>query len=120
MGIVCHPSPLPSPIAPSNRNRTEMWTIIMVSCIPPIRPLFVKVFKVIQSSSGQSQAKNGDTPEYLHSGPYASRSNIKRAQLDTTNESEENILEGNGIMLTRKISIHYEESGGSMNNKDTV
>jgi hypothetical protein len=92
----------------------------MVSCIPPIRPLFVKVFKVIQSSSGQSQAKNGDTPEYLHSGPYASRSNIKRAQLDTTNESEENILEGNGIMLTRKISIHYEESGGSMNNKDTV
>lgn len=97
-----------------------MWTIIMVSCIPPIRPLFVRAFKGIQSTSGASKANNNKAPSYLYSGPYASQSNnIKRSQPKVDNESEENILQEDGIMLTRKVSIHYEESGRSMNSKYT-
>jgi hypothetical protein len=102
-----------------------MWTILMVSCIPPIRPLFVKAIHQINSSSGRSRGtkNNNLTPGYggygKSSGPYASRSNIKRPAPTTTNESEEDILaERDGIMMTRKISIHYEESGGADHSGD--
>ena len=96
----------------------------MVSCIPPIRPIFVKAIHQIHSSSGRSRGTNNNnlTPGYggyAKSGPYASRSNIKRAAPTTTNESEEDILaERDGIMMTRKVSIHYEESGGNNRSGD--
>lgn len=97
-----------------------MWTILMVSCIPPIRPLFVKAIHQIHSSSGKSRGTNNNnlTPGYGPSGPYASRSNIKRP-VQTTTESDEDILvERDGIMMTRKISIHYEEPGGRTHSGD--
>jgi hypothetical protein len=85
----------------------------MVSCIPPIRPLFVKAIRKVQSSSNRSRGtgdNNDNSPGYGKSGPYASRSNIKRPVVTTTNESEEDILQDrDGIMMTRKISIHYDE-----------
>ena len=93
-------------------SRTEMWTILMVGCIPPIRPLMVKAIHKIQSSSGWPRETNDIslTPGYGQSRSYTSRS-IKRPAQTATNESEEDILaEGNGIVMTRKVSIHYEES----------
>lgn len=85
----------------------------MVSCIPPIRPLFVKAIHKVQSSSNRSRGTsntNDHSPGYAKSGPYASRSNNKRPVVTTTNESEEDILaDQDGIMMTRKISIHYNE-----------
>lgn len=86
-----------------------------------MRPLFVKAIRQIQSSSGRSRSTkdNNFTPEYEQSGAHASHSNIKRGRPTTTNESEEDILaDGNGILMTRQISIRYEESGGACYNSD--
>lgn len=97
----------------NSSHRTEMWTILMVSCIPPIRPLFMRAIQQIQSSSNRSRNTNNSqvTPGYPKpAGPYASLSNVKRPTITTTNESEEDILaDRDGIRMTRKVSIHYNE-----------
>ena len=94
-----------------------MWIILMVSCIPPIRPLFVKFIKTIRSISCPSRDTDQNGPPttvYIQSVG----SHSKKLPLTTTNESEEDILERDGILMTRNITVHYEESGEGMPSRD--
>lgn len=89
----------------------------MVSCIPPTRPLFVRFIRTIRSiscSSRDTDENGGPTTVYLDTVIIPS----KKLPLTTTNESEENILEREGIMMTRNITVQYEESGEATPSRD--
>lgn len=102
-------------------NRTEKWVVLIVGCIPPIRPLlmiiFHKVLSTARSATGHTNT-NGKSNE-LQSYSHGSRPPVRPrdpAALDTTlagHDSEENILalEDGAIMKTTDISLSYE--GGS-------
>ncbi|KAI9730960.1 MAG: hypothetical protein M1818_008035 [Claussenomyces sp. TS43310] len=110
---------------------TEMWIVFIVSCIPTVRPIFVRVFDKVYTTGSRSfgtgrgyiAQPDTNTPSVNRNGnPWQGSKphepNI--TSLTLKNDSEENILPGqDGIMLTRKVSVHYEgsESVRSMNNK---
>jgi hypothetical protein len=117
-------------------SRTEMWVIFIVSCIPTIRPIFVKAFNKVYTSGSRTFATGGyqqqnDTGAGTHSRAYASRkgADSKSTSLPThnDNESEENILPGQqGIMMTSQVVVKYEGSdsertlGGTSGRKGEV
>ncbi|KAJ5979823.1 hypothetical protein N7481_007121 [Penicillium waksmanii] len=97
-------------------NETEKWAVIIVGCIPPIRPLFIalfhKVAKSTKSRSGQTNG-NGRSTE-LHSFSQGSKAapRVRHSSpaLSSAKESEESILamEDGAIMKTTDISLTYE------------
>lgn len=112
-------------------SRTEMWVIFIVSCIPTIRPIFVKAFNKVYTSgsrtfaTGRGYAQQNDTGPGTHSRAYASHigsrkgTESKATTLPTNNESEENILPGQkGIMMTSHVVVKYEGSDSERGGKD--
>lgn len=108
-----------------------MWVIFIVSCIPTIRPLFVKAFsKVYGSGSRPSQGyqqQSDPAKPGLHTRAYASTFGSRNAvesktsSLPTTgdNESEETILPGQrGIMMTSQVVIKYDDKQRAEGNRD--
>ncbi|KAL1968738.1 hypothetical protein VTN77DRAFT_1564 [Rasamsonia byssochlamydoides] len=107
-------------------NETEMWVILIVGCIPPIRPLFIALFRKVVSSA---RSLTGPENKYGRSGTelryysHASRQSRQPVRSRGTelgsmvedNESEENILpmDGGAIVKTTNISLTYEGLTGS-------
>ncbi|KAG0645989.1 hypothetical protein D0Z07_7935 [Hyphodiscus hymeniophilus] len=103
---------------------TEMWVIFIVSCIPTIRPIFVKAFNKVYTSgsrtfaTGQGYEQHTGTGAGTHSRAYATNlgtrkgTDSKATTLPTSNnESEENILPGQkGIMMTSHVVVKYDGS----------
>lgn len=94
-----------------------MWIVFIVSCIPPIRPLFVKVFQKASSSLGRSGYMQDGTSKTLgtNANAYASHNHPKSkshiSSMPIKNDSEEEILqEQGGIMMTKQISVRYQET----------
>ncbi|KAJ5767788.1 hypothetical protein N7533_000371 [Penicillium manginii] len=97
-------------------NETEKWAVIIVACIPPIRPLFISLFrKVTTSTKSRSAQTNGNgRSQELHSFSQGSKSAPRvrhmSPALSRAKESEENILamEDGAIIKTTDISLTYE------------
>ncbi|CAI7576641.1 unnamed protein product [Penicillium pancosmium] len=97
-------------------NETEKWAVIIVGCIPPIRPLFIALFhKVANSTKSRSGQTNGNgRSTELHSFSQGSKAAPRvrhmSPALSSAKESEENILamEDGAIMKTTDISLTYE------------
>lgn len=72
-----------------------MWIVLIVGCIPPIRPLFVKLFHKVTST-----AKNYE--QTSRSGTELRNFSSKRRIRETIDEdgSEQNILIETNINLT--------------------
>lgn len=105
-----------------------MWIVFIVSCIPTVRPIFVKVINKVASSSGrafptnrgyaaQTESCNGIRVDAYSLNKKAANSKVK--SVVTNNDSEENILPGqDGIRMTTDIRIQYqEERSNSLANK---
>ena len=110
-----------------------MWVIFMVSCIPTIRPLFIKAFNKVYYASGSRTFATGrgyeqhtGTGAGTHSRAYASHlgsrkgTDSKAITLPTNkNESEENILPGQkGIIMTSHVVVKYEGSDSEPGPRD--
>lgn len=102
-------------------SRTEMWVVLIVGCIPPIRPLLMMIFhKVLTTArSGLSNKKNTSTPTELRYQSAGTKATAKTRTQTTGTElgsslpnSEENILaDDNGrIVKTTDISLSYDRS----------
>ncbi|KKA22208.1 hypothetical protein T310_3772 [Rasamsonia emersonii CBS 393.64] len=104
---------------------TEMWVILIVGCIPPIRPLFIALFRKVVSSarslSGpEKYNRSGTELRYFSHASRHSRQPVQSQRSRGTelgsmandHESEENILamEGGAIVKTTNISLTYEGS----------
>jgi hypothetical protein len=99
-----------------------MWVIFIVSCIPSIRPCFVRVFNIVYASGSNSRGtghgyiQQSDTNTNLRgtdtnrSRAFTSATTTSKA-MHSDNDSEENILPNQqGIMMTNQISVKYEEN----------
>ncbi|KAB8202664.1 hypothetical protein BDV34DRAFT_200617 [Aspergillus parasiticus] len=108
-------------------NETEMWVILIVGCIPPIRPLLMIIFHKILTSARSAtwrynkQSRDGTelqsyTRPFKHA-PKAPKPHPHGTDLSTVNGkgSEENILsvEDGAIVKTTDISLTYEVPAGS-------
>lgn len=102
-----------------------MWVILIVGCIPPIRPLFIALFRKVVSSarslSGpEKYNRSGTELRYFSHASRHSRQPVQSQRSRGTelgsmandHESEENILamEGGAIVKTTNISLTYEGS----------
>lgn len=101
-----------------------MWVIFIVSCIPTIRPIFVKAFNKVYASGSrtfatgrgyeqQSDINNAGTRSRAYASHLGSRkgpeSKVSSLPTHNDNESEENILPGQkGIMMTSHVVVKYE------------
>lgn len=99
-------------------NETEKWVVLIVGCIPPIRPLFISIFRKIATST-RSKTTSGRTNEtsrntelraYSHGSKNHPHARHISPSLSTAQGSEENILamEDGAIMKTTDISLTYE------------
>lgn len=97
-------------------NETEKWVVLIVGCIPPIRPLLMLFFhKIATSAKTTSDRTNGngrsaELQSYSHCSKAAPRARHMSPALSSANESEENILamEEGAIMKTTDIRLSYE------------
>lgn len=102
-----------------------MWVILIVGCIPPIRPLFIALFRRVVTSarslSGRDKyARSGTELRYYSHASRQSRQPVRSQRSRGTepgsaandHESELNILpmEGGAIVKTTNISLTYERS----------
>ncbi|OJJ44531.1 hypothetical protein ASPZODRAFT_134612 [Penicilliopsis zonata CBS 506.65] len=103
-------------------NTTEMWVILIVGCIPPIRPLIVRILKKVSSTVyTRSYPRSGtELRNYYASGTghnhgrTASQKFQSQSGTNNDNDSEENILKGDGtITRTTNIDVTYWHSNGS-------
>ncbi|OJJ42457.1 hypothetical protein ASPZODRAFT_76793 [Penicilliopsis zonata CBS 506.65] len=107
---------------------TEMWIILIVGCVPPIRPLIVKVLKklgsTIQSYSGTYTINNNTTKpnatelQSFHVSTTTTTHNRRlhegTGRHKTRNDSEEDILMAtNGIMKVTDINVTYYTANGA-------
>ncbi|KAJ5101265.1 hypothetical protein NUU61_003487 [Penicillium alfredii] len=105
-------------------NETEMWVVLIVGCIPPIRPLLMVVFhKVVSTArSATGRTDKNRTGTELQSYSHASRPQAKSRSPGTTQlgssldakDSEENILSPDAnIVKTTDFSLSYETGSTS-------
>jgi hypothetical protein len=100
-----------------------MWIVFIVSCVPTVRPIFVKVIgKVYSNSQSRSRTfpsrnlyakQTSSNGAGTHSLAYASKKDAS-ANVDPMpedNESEQHILPGEpgGILMTSQIVVRYDE-----------
>jgi hypothetical protein len=102
----------------TNLGRTEKWVVLIVGCIPPIRPLLMVVFHKVVTTARSSSGRNKHYKETeLHSYSQASRPGVRprsdMARLPSVlsaKGSEDNMLEEGAIMRTTDISLSYESA----------
>lgn len=111
---------------------TEMWVIVIVGCVPPLRPLFLQVFKRIQStvhgSSGKSKHGHSHPSDFDRSLNFSSvaharnKSGTHPAEVFTgTDDSKEHIMpDQDGIMLTHHIDVNYERKKSTADSEETI
>lgn len=94
-----------------------MWVVFIVGCIPTVRPIFVKMFNIVTSSNNRSFATGRGYTAQKDSVANTSRARAysknrkdtsKVTTLATNNDSEENILGQEGIMMTTDVSVQYQ------------
>ncbi|CZR62197.1 uncharacterized protein PAC_12094 [Phialocephala subalpina] len=99
----------------------EMWVVF----IPTVRPIFVKMFNIVTSSNNRSFATGrgytaqDDSTNISRAWAYSQnrKDTSKVTTIATKNDSEENILGQEGIMMTRE-SNHFEGSSLERSRKD--
>lgn len=101
----------------------EDWVIIMVGSMPPLRPLFVKLFRKTQEAVHKSNYTNahGTTrglslQSIPHFGGHSKKSGTSHRNTLEDNSSEENILRdntrrnGGQIVITSQFEVEYGKS----------
>ncbi|KAJ5151591.1 hypothetical protein N7492_009886 [Penicillium capsulatum] len=104
-------------------NETEKWVVLMVGCIPPIRPLLMMVVRILVNSTQRgvgTTAKEPSNPLYAYYGNKDQSPKPKKAtsgliSMLTGKGSDENILtvEEGGIVKTTDISLSYDRASES-------
>lgn len=110
-----------------------MWVIFIVSCIPSVRPIFVKAFNKVYGSgsrtfaTGQGYNQHTDPVKSgTHTHAYAANLNVRNMESKSSslptggdNESEENILlDQKGIMMTSQVVVKYGDNERVEGNRD--
>lgn len=94
-----------------------MWVVFIVGCIPTVRPIFVKMFNIVTSSNNRTfttgrgyTAQDDSDTKISRARAYSQnrKDTSKVTTIVTKNDSEENILGQEGIMMTRDISVQYQ------------
>ncbi|PNS17790.1 hypothetical protein CAC42_3185 [Sphaceloma murrayae] len=70
---------------------TELWLIIILGSIPPLRPLFVRLFRKAASTLGSVSASRGPGTIGRTAGSVPLQSMTKSAQNHTANEKKSNV-----------------------------
>lgn len=104
-------------------NRTEKWVVLMVGCIPPIRPLLMMVLRTViestQRLTGTKQKERSNSLRLYHGSRDRTVKSKKGpsglVSLLTGKGSDENILavEDGTIVKTTDISLSYDRASGS-------
>lgn len=87
---------------------SEMWAIIILGSIPPIRPMFLRAFRHVSKQGYNTSEGDRSIPM----DPLAHTRHPPRNPLTLSNESEEKILQpdvgdkGAGIWTTTNIEVH--------------
>jgi hypothetical protein len=108
---------------------TEAWIIIVVGCVPPIRPLMERVLQHLGLTSKKTEtpyhlqsARNYADHANVHSTAYGGRRTLGRSNDRSWMEltaaggpggSDEQIVgAGKDVLVTTNIETHYEDVGG--------
>lgn len=86
-------------------HRTEMWIVLIVGCVPPIRPLFVKLFRKVSSTASRTYNQT-------------SRSGTELRDLSSKRRFHEIVCEDGSeqnILIETNINLAFEEGSPEAN-----
>lgn len=107
-----------------------MWVVLIVGCIPPIRPLIVRILKsVAPNMMSRSYPSSGTELRNYYAqntgtnrggmGVASQKSKPRTGTTHNDNDSEENILKGDGtITKTTNVDVTYWHADGSEDMED--
>ena len=99
---------------------TELWLVLILGCLPPLRPLFVRAFHQIHSSYNNSRKHKGyyntssenDNKSIPMYPPSNTVSAHKASNMFGDTDSERKILPpafpGDGILRTTQVHVHAD------------
>ena len=90
-------------------QRTEIWVVFIVACVPPIRKLLVGIVNKVGSTIGsKGGTKDHSAIEFRSSGTRTHRPPTTMYHQESSNESDGNILgEDANVWKTTNINIEY-------------